>query len=412
MGECLALILDTETTGLGDDDEIIEIALLLFSYDTTDGRVTALNDKYTALQQPSVPCSDGALQVHGITAEITRGMSIDRARVRTLFERAQFVVAHNAEFDRRFVERMFPELHGKRWICTMRDIPWDLEGLPGKSLDSIARHYGIQRPVSHRAYIDAMTVLSVLRRRNSRGITHLKRLHERLHQQPPQLRLFDASNKIIPVVVAEIDDELLLRCDPPIVVRLWTTEGYDRIIGYLKSAGGRSDRVFTLVKNKSLELLKLFDGEQEVHLHSTEISASAINFAVKTTLREMYSRELLARFHELRKLNLALVAEARTLEKVNRSEAVRIYRKALANIEGYANIQPLIGIAGQLRDQERIDNGIDGHLEILDRLTLCLCRLSCGEEAFSIAAGYFSKFKADRQKPLAARILKRVSKFE
>lgn len=408
----LGLIVDVETTGLSDRDEIVELALLLFSFDADSGEPIALVDKYTGIQEPTTPCSEEAAQLHGLTAEVTRGKHLDRSIALGMLERTNLVFAHNAEFDRKFLCKAFTEAASKIWICTMRDILWDLEGLQSKSLESITTFYGIERPVAHRAFPDAMAVFEVLHKRNSAGITHLKQLHERVNRPELQISIVDATGESLSIVIAHKDEERLLRCVEPIVAKLWTAPGYDGINAYLKGSVGGTGRVLTFDKANSRRLRELIEGEFEVELRSISKTSTCITFALNTRLIEKYSQELLFRLQELRARNLNLLAEARSLEKTNLPEAVTIYRQALARVGEYAEIQPLLGLAGELKTKERQEHGIEGHLEILDRLTLGLCRQSCGEEAFSIAADYFRRFQADRSKPLAAKILKRVAKYE
>ncbi len=61
-GENLAVIVDTETTGLDHaQDEIIEIGMVAFSYDE-DGRIGDVIGTFNALREPSVPITAEILQ--------------------------------------------------------------------------------------------------------------------------------------------------------------------------------------------------------------------------------------------------------------------------------------------------------------------------------------------------------------
>jgi hypothetical protein len=113
---------------------------------------------------------------------------------------------------------------------------------------------------------------------------------------------------------------------------------------------------------------------------------------------------------QLRRANLDLVEHARNLEKSDLHQAVILYQQALDRIDAYASIQPELGLIGRLLDEERQEVGISGEWEVLDRLTLCLCRSDRGPEAATAARDYFAKYRADERLVLATRIKKRVAK--
>ena len=48
----LAAFLDTETTGLAEDDEVIELSIALFEFDREAGSFVGSIDRYTGLREP------------------------------------------------------------------------------------------------------------------------------------------------------------------------------------------------------------------------------------------------------------------------------------------------------------------------------------------------------------------------
>lgn len=89
------LVLDTETTGLSNQAEICQIAIV----DHT-GRV--LLDQ---LVKPTLPIPIGATQIHGITDEVVVNQptwQTVRERVISLIK-GKVVVAYNADFDLRML---------------------------------------------------------------------------------------------------------------------------------------------------------------------------------------------------------------------------------------------------------------------------------------------------------------------
>jgi DNA polymerase III subunit epsilon len=52
------------------------------------------------------------------------------------------VIAHNAHFDRRFLERRVPAFAVKHWACSRFDIDWKVEGIRSSALEFVACSLG------------------------------------------------------------------------------------------------------------------------------------------------------------------------------------------------------------------------------------------------------------------------------
>ena len=103
------LLLDTETTGLdASRDKIIELALLRGEVDEASGLPSGTVQVYDGLEDPGMSISREIEQLTGITNAMVRGQRIDEARVAELLEGVDLVIAHNAAFDRPFVEARLP----------------------------------------------------------------------------------------------------------------------------------------------------------------------------------------------------------------------------------------------------------------------------------------------------------------
>jgi len=119
----IAGCIDVETTGLSSySDEIVELALVLFSYDQQG--ITGIVDSYSSLREPDCRISSGAYQAHGLTEEDLAGQRLDADRFNSMIEKADFLVAHNAAFDKGFVTKIFPSTRSKRWYCSMSGVRW------------------------------------------------------------------------------------------------------------------------------------------------------------------------------------------------------------------------------------------------------------------------------------------------
>lgn len=184
--ECpgIAGFIDVETTGLSPyQDEVIELALSLFSFERASGMITGIVDEYCGLREPGVPISSGALRVHGIRPEHVLGRRLDDLRIRSMFARAEFLVAHNASFDRGFVARLFPESAAKPWLCSMRGINWRGKGFGGMSLQRLLDAHGIVSERAHRADYDVKCAIRLLSCTASHGRPYFFELLEVLNRQ-------------------------------------------------------------------------------------------------------------------------------------------------------------------------------------------------------------------------------------
>ena len=97
---------DTETTGLNSNkDHIIEIALKCIELNKFTGGNVKVIDGYQSLHDPGVPIPLQATQINGIKDEDVKGKAIDWSVVEDIFKISQLIVAHNASFDRPFVDK-------------------------------------------------------------------------------------------------------------------------------------------------------------------------------------------------------------------------------------------------------------------------------------------------------------------
>ena len=183
------LVLDTETTGLSHQaDKIIELALLLVQVDTATGLPFGPVEIYEGFEDPGMPIPEVARQVTGISDEMVRGQRLDDAQVQAFAQRADLVVAHNAGFDRPFMEARFPCFADKAWACSFKDIDWKAAGADSAKLSALAQDQGWFYD-AHRAQVDCHALLQVLARPVSPGpATGLTRLMAAAAQPSFQLK--------------------------------------------------------------------------------------------------------------------------------------------------------------------------------------------------------------------------------
>ncbi|MFK5914839.1 MAG: 3'-5' exonuclease [Woeseiaceae bacterium] len=159
----IGIYLDTETTGMdADEDCIIELALVPFEFDK-EGNIYRLLPEYNAFQDPGIPIPEFITQITGITDEMVKGESIDLKAVSTMLADAVIVIAHNARFDRPFVENLLDDFKDKAWACSIADINWNKEGFEGVKLEFLAYKYDFFYE-GHRATIDCQAGIEILSR--------------------------------------------------------------------------------------------------------------------------------------------------------------------------------------------------------------------------------------------------------
>jgi DNA polymerase-3 subunit epsilon len=160
-GERIAVIVDTETTGLDHTrDEVIEIGMVAFSYDD-DGRIGDVIGTYNALREPTVPITAEITRLTGITPEMVKGHTIDLTAVEAFIQPAHLVIAHNARFDRPFCERLAHGFLLKAWACSHAEVPWSDFGFEGSKLGYLLSQCGWFHQ-GHRAVEDCHALLEVL----------------------------------------------------------------------------------------------------------------------------------------------------------------------------------------------------------------------------------------------------------
>jgi DNA polymerase-3 subunit epsilon len=159
---CRVVLLDTETTGLDQGkDRIIELALLRVDVDVSTGRPCGEVQVYDGLEDPGMPIPAEIEAITGIRNEMVKGQRLDEARIAALLEGVDVIIAHNAAFDRPFVEARLPQLARFAWACSFADIDWKAQGHGSAKLEYLAMELGWFYD-AHRAEVDCHALLTVL----------------------------------------------------------------------------------------------------------------------------------------------------------------------------------------------------------------------------------------------------------
>ncbi len=155
------LFVDVETTGLNpDQNEIIELAMVPFTY-SLEGRIFSIGEPFHQLREPKDPIPAEITTITGITQEMVTGQEFDSEAIEAFIENADLIVAHNASFDRRFLENYSPAFEMKPWACSIQQVDWRSEGFEGTRLGYLVAGAGYFYD-RHRAVNDCYAAIELL----------------------------------------------------------------------------------------------------------------------------------------------------------------------------------------------------------------------------------------------------------
>ena len=164
-----AAFVDVETSGFkASEHEIIELAIVLFTFDPKTGKILKVIDHYTGLREPSINIPKQSTKIHGLTMDDVKGKQIDDLKVAELIYNAEFIVAHNAKFDYPFLVKYLPDFKERPWHCSMEQVSW---GNGSRSLTELAKKFKVKNESAHRAISDVKTSLRLLNVKRDNGKT-------------------------------------------------------------------------------------------------------------------------------------------------------------------------------------------------------------------------------------------------
>ena len=155
------LYVDVETTGLSTmSDEIIELAMVPFNCGL-DGRIFELHKPFQCFNEPEAPISEEITKITGIDQSMVQRHKIDIIAVDQFVTDADIIIAHNASFDRRFLERLSPAFRMKPRACSATQVDWREEGFEGSRLGYLVAMAGLFYD-RHRALNDCYAAIELL----------------------------------------------------------------------------------------------------------------------------------------------------------------------------------------------------------------------------------------------------------
>jgi DNA polymerase III subunit epsilon len=138
-----------------------ELGICLFEYDRQNGRIDKVLGSWEWFEDPGFSILPEITKITGITDEMVTGHRIDDRAVNDLLSRIVLVVAHNADFDRRFLEKRLPVVAHKHWACSRSDIDWKAESVRSSALEFVAYSLGFFHD-GHMAASDCRATLRTL----------------------------------------------------------------------------------------------------------------------------------------------------------------------------------------------------------------------------------------------------------
>jgi len=126
-----------------------------------DCRIAGIKDVFSSFNEPSEPIPLEVTALTGITNEMVAGQRIDETAVSSFVQDAVIIIAHNASFDRKFVERYWPIFRKKAWGCSATEVEWRKHGFEGSRLGYLLNGAGFFHQ-AHRAVDDCHALLEIL----------------------------------------------------------------------------------------------------------------------------------------------------------------------------------------------------------------------------------------------------------
>lgn len=178
-----ACAVDVETSGLDKfRDVVLEIGIRTFYFDPTNGKILGLGKSLSQLNDPGRPIDSKINKLTGLKNKDLKEQKIIWSEVGEMLSNCHLIIAHNANFDRAFIDRSTKYSERAVWSCSMRQIDWIEHGLPSTNLQLLAAFHGYFSS-AHRALVDADMVIQILKLNPK----YLLELYENAHE--PRIRI-------------------------------------------------------------------------------------------------------------------------------------------------------------------------------------------------------------------------------
>ncbi len=161
---------DFETTGLMESQDVVtEVGAVLWDWEGK--KPVMIMDELISLPD-NVKLNPVVVEMNGITEGlldefgVAPGEALDKLNKMSL--KTDYVMAHNAEFDRKFYESTINRIGSenvfseKIWLDSSVDVAYPA-GIKTRKLVFLAAEHGFLNPFAHRALFDVLTMFSVVK---------------------------------------------------------------------------------------------------------------------------------------------------------------------------------------------------------------------------------------------------------
>lgn len=154
-------IVDTETTGLDPTtDRLVEIAIERLNVDSR-GQIVEMERPRSWREDPGRSMPARLTLLTGLTDADLVGCAFDDESIIRLLGEADVIIAHNAAFDRPFIDVRFPALQRRAWGCSLSQLDWLTLGFDGRALGHLLFQAGWYFK-GHRAEQDVHALATLL----------------------------------------------------------------------------------------------------------------------------------------------------------------------------------------------------------------------------------------------------------
>lgn len=160
--------IDVETTGLDPyKNRVIEIGAVLWD---TELSLPVMLYSELVREEENLIIPEEITELTGITQGMLASFGLEPqqglfAKLNWMMEQADYYVAHNAAFDRGFMNAFYSRwglaMPEKPWICTVNDVAYP-KRFRSRALVALAGEHGFANPFAHRAVTDVLTMFRVL----------------------------------------------------------------------------------------------------------------------------------------------------------------------------------------------------------------------------------------------------------
>lgn len=160
--------IDFETTGLDENQDVVtEIGAVLWDWENK--MPVRIMDELLAIPD-NIKLNPVLVEMNGISGELLVEFGKDPVeefrKLNEMGEKADYLMAHNAGFDKKFYEASIKETGGqpalseKIWLDSSADVKYPVS-IKTRKLGFLAAEHGFLNPFAHRAVFDVLTMFRV-----------------------------------------------------------------------------------------------------------------------------------------------------------------------------------------------------------------------------------------------------------